>query len=638
MPRKRGGRSPGVRQSGRAGRDSYTAGRDQTINIFEAGAGLPQVPGLARGAVRGPVVVGGIPQQPPGFLARADLMADLDRAGRVSAVHAVTGIRGVGKTQLAAAYARAKLAEGWRLVAWVNAEDNGSLLAGLAAVAEAAGLADRGAGQDAAAAGQAVRHRLETDGDRCLIVFDNASDPDALRPFVPAAGASRVLITSNRQSLATLGASIPVDVFTAQEALAFLAERTGLADAAGARAVAGELGRLPLALAQAAAVIAEQHLSHQTYLDRLRALPVQDHLIREQGQPYPHRAAEAILLSLEAVRAGDRAGLCSGVLELMAVLSAAGVRRELLDEAGQAGGLGKTRRRAKVSADVVDSTLARLAERSLLAFSLDGRTVTAHRLILRVVRDGLSRQGRLTAVCRAAAFLLDKRARALKGSQDRPAVRDIAEQVAALWDHTPGPARAAGGELARMLLDLRFWALYYLIGLGDSATQAIVIGEPLTADFERMLGADHPDTLSSRNNLANAYVAAGRAAEAIPLHEQTLAAHERMLGPDHPSTLDSRNNLANAYVAAGRAAEAIPLHERTVTDYERVLGPGHPGTLISRNNLAAAYQRAGRAAEAIPLFEQTLAAVERVLGPDHPSTLISRNNLAAAYRAARRAD
>jgi hypothetical protein len=45
----------------------------------------------------------------------------------------------------------------------------------------------------------------------------------------------------------------------------------------------------------------------------------------------------------------------------------------------------------------------------------------------------------------------------------------------------------------------------------------------------------------------------------IPLHEQTLADRERILGPDHPDALTSRNNLAETYGAAGRAAEAIPL-------------------------------------------------------------------------------
>ena len=104
-----------------------------------------------------------------------------------------------------------------------------------------------------------------------------------------------------------------------------------------------------------------------------------------------------------------------------------------------------------------------------------------------------------------------------------------------------------------MLLRLRVWALYHLYAPGDSMTQAIVAGEPLAADCERVLGPDYPDTLALRNNLAEADRAAGRAAEAIPLHEQTLADRERVLGPDHPDTLTSRNNLAAAYRAAGRA-------------------------------------------------------------------------------------
>ena len=77
----------------------------------------------------------------------------------------------------------------------------------------------------------------------------------------------------------------------------------------------------------------------------------------------------------------------------------------------------------------------------------------------------------------------------------------------------------------------------FLSNLGDSTAQAIMIGERLVADQERVLGPDHPDTLTSRDNLAIAYRDAGRTAEAITLHEQTLAARERVLGPDHPDTL-----------------------------------------------------------------------------------------------------
>jgi hypothetical protein len=215
---------------------------------------------------------------------------------------------------------------GWRLVAWVNADDKANLLASMAAIAEALGLSDE-MEQDADAAGRLVRHWLEANGDRCMLVFDDAADPDALRAFIPSIGPARVLITSNRQSVANLGPSVLVEVFTPEEAQAFLAGRTGLADAEGAAATPTELGYLPLALAQAASLIAAQRLEYRTYLDRLRKFPVQEYLSRGEGQPYPHGVAEAILLSLDAVSADDQRGICTQVLEVMAVLSPIGVRR-----------------------------------------------------------------------------------------------------------------------------------------------------------------------------------------------------------------------------------------------------------------------------------------------------------------------
>ena len=82
------------------------------------------------------------------------------------------------------------------------------------------------------------------------------------------------------------------------------------------------------------------------------------------------------------------------------------------------------------------------------------------------------------------------------------------------------------------------------------------------------------------------------------MHEATLKLQESKLGPDHPDTLTSRNNLAVAYRAAGRTAEAIKLHEATLKLQESKLGPDHPDTLTSRNNLAEAYRAAGRTDDA----------------------------------------
>ena len=90
-------------------------------------------------------------------------------------------------------------------MAWVNGGDTGSLLAGLAAVADATGLPDGDSGRGVTDAGAAVRHWLETDGEQCLLVFDDVSDLEVVRPFVPVGGAARVLITSDRPPAADAG-------------------------------------------------------------------------------------------------------------------------------------------------------------------------------------------------------------------------------------------------------------------------------------------------------------------------------------------------------------------------------------------------------------------------------------------------
>jgi tetratricopeptide (TPR) repeat protein len=544
------------------------------------------------------VVVGDIPAPPPGLQPRPALLAQLNRASQEPPV-VLTGIWGAGKTQLAATYARARLADSWRLIAWINARYSETLLAGLAAVADATGLSVGGSRSGPADAGHAVRDWLEADGSFRLLVFDDVEDLGLLRPFLPAAGEARVLITTAQEPTAELGTSVRVDVFSAEEALALLGGRTGLADEDGALAVAVQLGYLPLALDQAAGMIAKQHVGYAAYLAKLRALSAEDHLVREEEddddeeQSSPPGVAEVVLLAMEAASYADRLGVSIGVMELVAMLSPAVVRRDLLHSAGQAGTLLGGGRR--VAASMVDQALERLNERSLLGFSLDGQVVSVHRLAARVIRAGLARQGRLGPACRVAASAVEGSVAALAKHPDHAAVMEMLDQVAALAESAGTAADDPGEQLPAMLTRLRSLALNHLVELGDTMPHAIAIGEPLIADLDRLLGPDDPDAVRARNDLARAYRETGRVADAIPLVEQVLAARERLLGGSDPRTLASRNNLASAYRATGRAADAIGLFEENLAACERLFGADHPRTLASRHSLDLARQESAQA-------------------------------------------
>ena len=396
-----------------------------------------------------------------------------------------------------------------------------------------------------------------------------------------------------------------------------------------------ELGDLPLGLAQAAATIGRQHLTYSTYLQRLRQVPVRELLGRGPGEDYPHATAAALLLSVQATEASDPTGLAGWLLRVLAALSPDGIPRGLLD------GLPRVRpgrrlavfrrRGSRRLAWEVDAAIERCVAGSLLEWSVAGDAVIMHRLLARVLRERDQARGQWDRTVTAALNLLEPLlfSEAQAWSRREEGAR-LGAQVEALWDADAG-AGTGDRDLALRQLRARSWAVRQLRASAD-LSRAITTGIRTLADCERVLGADHPETLGSRNNLAGAYQAAGRLDQAIPLYERTLADCERVLGADHPDTLGSRNNLAYAYQAAGRLDQAIPLYERTLADCERVLGADHPHTLASRNNLAGAYRAAGRLDQAIPLYERTLADCERVLGADHPDTLTSRNNLAYAYR------
>jgi serine/threonine protein kinase len=120
------------------------------------------------------------------------------------------------------------------------------------------------------------------------------------------------------------------------------------------------------------------------------------------------------------------------------------------------------------------------------------------------------------------------------------------------------------------------------------------------------LGSEHPDTISSRAGLSEAYLWLGRYREAISLRQQLLESGEVLLGPDHPETLARISSLAAAYQQAGEWDKSVQLREQLLEKFRAIGGPSDPETIGAMHDLAINYTQMGRLAESMALHEQVL--------------------------------
>lgn len=409
-----------------------------------------------------PAVHGDVPREPLSAVRRAALLARIEDAFGAGRFCVLLGGNGVGKTHLAAAYARDSRSP----VVWVAAEAPGNAVL---AYAELAGAA----GSDAEAAARAGLAWL--DGlDDAVVVFDGATDPDALNRWLPAR--CRVLVTTTVPDFEILGGTVLVGGFDEAEATRFLGARAGGEPDEATEAtsdVARELGCLPLALAQAGALIRRQGLAG--YLDRRPHTPP---LEREPGETHPACVEDTTLAALRMVAARDSRALV--IAELLAVLASRGTRRALVHRAGP-------------DPVAVDAALAGLADASLAEFDVRGGTVVMHRLTQRAVLGRLHAEERL-------APALDQAFDVVEGGD---AEVDLADHAAALWRHFRAlPSASLTPRLGR-ILRLRRHSVDVLADAGALA-QARALGREVLADHHAYLPAGHEDTALAARSLYRA--------------------------------------------------------------------------------------------------------------------------------------
>ncbi len=463
------------------------------------------------------------------FVGRAGELARLDAAlagpGEV-VVQAVHGLGGVGKSTLAARWAAAHAGD-YLVTWWITAADPADIDAGLAALAVALQPMLTGVLPLKALREGAVQWLAAHSG--WLVVLDNVTDPADVAPLLARAPAGRYLITSRRAS-GWHHTAVPVrlDVMDPAEAQALLAailapDRPQGPD--GAAELCAELGFLPLAIEQAGAYLVQAGATPREYLGLLARYPAAMYQAAAEGGDAARTIARIWHVTLDRLADDPLAGQ---VLRILAWYAPDAIPRTLLD------GL--------ADPPAVLRAVGRLAAYSML--TADPGTLAVHRLVQAVTRtpDPGDPHRDPQAIDDARNQATRQLADALSNPQDPagwPGWRMLLPHIDALASHAP-PDTDTG--ITAYVLDE---AGAFLKGQGQPG-RAVTYRQRALADCVRVLGADHPQTLRSRNNLATAYQAAGDLGRAIPLYEQALTDSVRVLGADHPQTKIVRGNLAAA--------------------------------------------------------------------------------------------
>jgi hypothetical protein len=593
-------------------------------------------------------------------------------------VRVLSGLGGVGKTQLAAARARTRLAAG-DLVVWADASSRDSIVSRWADAGEQ--LA-RAAPADPERAAQRFLAWLATTSQPWLIVLDDLADPRDLHGLQPPAGSAvgQILITTRLRDTAAVehGEPTEIGVFSEAEADGYLraALSAGLAD--DVAGVSADLGRLPVAMGQAAAYMTDLDLSCSEYrrrfADRRRRM---DELFPAENRVpgnYPRTVPVTWSLSIEAADRSAPAGLARPLLEMACVLDSGGIPADMfaavpartwLSHASAAKDGPEWLER---SADDIRDGLRRLHMFSLVAFK-DG-LVRVHELVQRAVRDRLTAD-RLDAVAWAVGDTLLATWPYERGDSER--AQRLRASAAALVRHTgdslwtddeyhpilsvSGRGLGEAGQVAaaaehfRDLHTLSAGRLgadhpHTLAALGN---QTIWQGETgdrastgtareLVAARSRVFGDHHPETLTARHTLARQHMRDGDFDSAATELESILQVRIAMLGPTHSDTLTAWHNLASCRGETDPAAAAGEF-EKVLAKTCEVLGDDHRDTLSSRHELARWRSLAGDPERAAVEFAALLADRIRVLGPDDPQTLATRSELIhATTRSGRETD
>ncbi|KAH7128792.1 kinesin light chain 3 [Dendryphion nanum] len=555
----------------------------------------------------------------------ADLEARLFREEQTTTV-AIVGPGGTGKSHLALELAyRTKQKRKGSSVFWVDAGDIDSLHQGYSNIAQKLDLP--GWEDDKVDVKTLVKQRLSAKGaGHWLLIFDNADDigpaqTTSLVDYLPKSDLCSILFTTTNyntaerlasQNAVELGAMVPE---TAQRMLENYLGTLALPSLQQeAKLLLEELSHLPLAIVQAAAYINTRGITLQEYRSKLvrQEKEALERSSRSSGNvPQVDSTERAIamtlLISVDQIRETNT--LAANYLFLAASVERKDIPLDLLEASSP-------RER--------EDTIKVLSSYALVTRRPADSAFDLHRLVHRALREWLEKEEQL------GQYTQDATKRLVNIFPDY--THDNRSKWRRLLPHALYALLHSVTEQKseeRLELAWKCAMTLYSDGRYDECEKLEV---QVMETSLRVLGDEHPNTLTSIANLASTYRNQGRWTEAEKLEVQVMETSLRVLGDEHPNTLTSIANLASTYRYQGWWTEAEKLEVQVMETRKRVLRDEHPDTLNSIANLASTYRNQGRWTEAKKLEVQVMETSLRVLGDEHPDTLTSMANLASTYR------
>jgi tetratricopeptide (TPR) repeat protein len=331
----------------------------------------------------------------------------VESAVALSHPQGISGLGGIGKTQTALEYAYRYRAE-YAAVFWVHADSTLALTTSLIGLAQLLELPERNE-QDHSIVVEAVWRwlRLHTGW---LLVFDNMDDPALAEPFLPKVGRGHLLFTTRAHALGGIAERLEVQTMEPETGALLLLRRANILPlqatlnraTSNARSVAcnisQEMDGLPLALDQAGAYVKETLCTLEDYLllyqkrcfDLLQTRGSQD-------KDYPASVATTWSLSFEKVAQSNPAS--AELLNLCAFLAPDAIPEAILTNGSPH--LGDILAPITTNPIQLDLACKEVLGFSLIAREADGQTITMHRLVQAVIRDGMEKEKQYTWVERA---------------------------------------------------------------------------------------------------------------------------------------------------------------------------------------------------------------------------------------------